>query len=142
MRQNTDKIKHYLSGNSSINVRGCDIITKVKCTCVLINCQVAAGRFRKLFSFHEKLCFHCFKHKKTIIFHHFYCKVSKPACTIFFLYSWAHRRNKKMAAALLTAASKTFGRNWWVGNIIHDDVETSARKSQARFQIYSSLILG
>ena len=41
----------------------------------------------------------------------------------------------KMAAALLTAALKTFGRNLWVRNIINERVETSARKSQARFQI-------
>ena len=43
-----------------------------------------------------------------------------------------------MAATLLTAAFKTFGRNSWVRNIIHDDVEASARKSQARFQITKS----
>ena len=41
-----------------------------------------------------------------------------------------------MAAALpITAAFKMFGRNLWVRNIVNNGVETSARKSQARFQI-------
>ena len=39
-----------------------------------------------------------------------------------------------MAATLLAAAFKTFGRNW-VRIIINDGVDASARKSQVRFQV-------
>ena len=45
-----------------------------------------------------------------------------------------HTEEKKMAATVLTATFKTFGRNLWLRNIINDGVETSARKSQARFR--------
>ena len=66
--------------------------------------------------------------------HHFYCKVGKTVCTIFSCIL-GHTEEKKMAATLLTAAFKPFGRNRWMRNIINDGVEASARKSQPRFQI-------
>ena len=56
------------------------------------------------------------------------------ACTIFSCIH-GHTEEKEMATTLLTAALKHFGRNWWVRYIINDGVETSARKSQPRFQI-------
>ena len=64
--------------------------------------------------------------------HHFYCKVGKIACTIFFLVFLGTR---KKINTLLTAVLKTSGRNGWLRNIINDGDETSARKFQARFQI-------
>ena len=48
--------------------------------------------------------------KKRIMLHHFDCKVGKKACTIFSCI-FGHTEEIKMAAALLTAALKTFGRN-------------------------------
>ena len=48
------------------------------------------------FAVMKNVCFRSFRHKKRIMFHHFYCKVGKTAC--IFVYSWAHRRIKTATA--------------------------------------------
>ena len=65
--------------------------------------------------------------------YHFYCKVlGKTACSIFLVFLGTQK--KQFATALVTAALKTFSRNWWVRNIINHGTEISARKAQAHFQ--------
>ena len=120
----------------------------VKCTCFSVNNQVAEDKCRKMV-LSLKMCLNWFKTKKRILLSQFYYKVGKNNGSIFFqsvceaailqiafLYSWADRKNGYLIFLLYK-----WRKGWCVRKIINDGVESSTRKSQARFQIIH-LMLG
>ena len=102
MRRNIHKIEQYL-----INVTGCDIINKSEMYIVFNKLSSSSRQIQKIVFVFMKKC--VFTDNHMIMLHHFYCKVGKTACSIFSCI--LRHTEEKMAAALLTAALKTFCRN-------------------------------